>query len=583
MELEIFIGWLRKMKLPYPWITDAIEWRSDHQKLRIDISKLKESEVDLLYKTAGEEKGPGHRVIKRAIDAFRAVNRNPSGTRITNLRALPGALKAFIANTCEHRWLFCTENDGVTLPYYVTNIYYTEGRWTGGGRSGYPRVYHPPYVTLELTCASGDRCSITFKESDLNSTIPQMLLEEKWYIETPELHAAYLTDLKHYKKWSSKLGKQFLAIGTGTGMKQKKNRYGEWEETNTLWPLERDGEPARVVMDNAADDEEGEEESDETKHPMHSYEFWEGTRPIQIRKLDEDGEEVEPTDDSVDAEPEVFDKEGKLQVALPIHAYVRVFDLEHHAYVRVHVSNLTAYKYDTKLVDKLVVPDTTKNLVTALVGTDDKMGEDIVKGKSGGTIIISTGPPGVGKTLTAEVMAESLKRPLYVVQCSQLGVDATAVEANLVNVLKKAARWKALLLIDEADVYIRERGLDIEQNAIVGVWLRILEKYKGILVMTSNRGTIIDDAVMSRATAWIRYEKPDKKQLRDIWRVLSEQYGVELSKEERAELVKLLPNLTGRNVKNLLKLGSKIGPKLKQRGVALFQYAAQFLDLEDKG
>ena len=48
---------------------------------------------------------------------------------------------------------------------------------------------------------------------------------------------------------------------------------------------------------------------------------------------------------------------------------------------------------------------------------------DIVKGKSNGVIICSMGLPGVGKTLTAEVYSEKIKRPLYTVQASQLGLS----------------------------------------------------------------------------------------------------------------------------------------------------------------
>src|SRR6185295_19284784 len=104
----------------------------------------------------------------------------------------------------------------------------------------------------------------------------------------------------------------------------------------------------------------------------------------------------------------------------------------------------------------------------------------IVAGKTGGTIVFCTGEPGTGKTLTGEVFSEVIKRPLYVVQCSQLGTDEEELEKQLKKVLRRAQRWGAILLIDEADVYVRERGDDIQQNAIVGVFLRVLEYYRGI-------------------------------------------------------------------------------------------------------
>jgi SpoVK/Ycf46/Vps4 family AAA+-type ATPase len=180
--------------------------------------------------------------------------------------------------------------------------------------------------------------------------------------------------------------------------------------------------------------------------------------------------------------------------------------------------------------------------------------EDIVKGKTGGVVILATGYPGTGKTLTAEIYAESLQKPLYVVQCSQLGTDEESIENKLKRVLGRASRWGAVLLIDEADVYIRERSSDIQQNAIVGVFLRLLERYRGVLFLTSNRATIIDDAIISRVSAHIKYELPNKEDLASIWKVLSEQYKVDMDKKLISEIVAKLPVVSGRDVKNMLRL-----------------------------
>ena len=185
--------------------------------------------------------------------------------------------------------------------------------------------------------------------------------------------------------------------------------------------------------------------------------------------------------------------------------------------------------------------------------------------------------------MTAEVFSELIKRPLYCVQCSQLGTDEESLEKQLQTVLSRSVRWKAILLIDEADVYTHERGQDIQQNAIVGVWLRVLEHYRGVMFMTSNRDTIIDDAIMSRATAWIRYDYPDPKALVEIWRVLAENYEVELTSLDIVELCRIFPKISGRSIKSLLRLGrllvSKKGGKVD---VALLQYVSQFIDLDGK-
>ena len=55
-----------------------------------------------------------------------------------------------------------------------------------------------------------------------------------------------------------------------------------------------------------------------------------------------------------------------------------------------------------------------------------------------GVIVIATGDPGTGKTLTAEVFSETIKRPLYVIQCAQLGTTAHDIEDKLQTILKRA-------------------------------------------------------------------------------------------------------------------------------------------------
>jgi AAA+ superfamily predicted ATPase len=89
-----------------------------------------------------------------------------------------------------------------------------------------------------------------------------------------------------------------------------------------------------------------------------------------------------------------------------------------------------------------------------------------------------SGPPGVGKTLTAELIAEHLRRALMPVSAGELGTTAEAVEQRLPRIFKRAARWNAVLLLDEADVLLEQRSVqDIHRNALVYVFLRTLEYY----------------------------------------------------------------------------------------------------------
>lgn len=216
------------------------------------------------------------------------------------------------------------------------------------------------------------------------------------------------------------------------------------------------------------------------------------------------------------------------EVSLPIHTIVAGFHLGSHKWCKLEIETLTEHVFQgPELMNKLIIDDMDKNIVNMLIEESKLDLEDIVAGKQGGSFLLGTGAPGTGKTLTAEIMAEALGLPLYTIQCSQLGLDPIKIEENLSEVLHNAERWNAILQLDEADVYIRERGLDIAHNAIVGAFLRILEKAKCIMFMTTNISSI-DDAILSRATAVLRYKKPQMDKLLQIFKVLSDQFKVEV-------------------------------------------------------
>ena len=113
-------------------------------------------------------------------------------------------------------------------------------------------------------------------------------------------------------------------------------------------------------------------------------------------------------------------------------------------------------------------------------GGIDAKAFDVIEGKGQGLAILLHGPPGVGKTLTAETIALSTGRPLLTVSVAEIGVEAHEAERKLTDVFVDAARWEAILLMDEADVFVEERIKgDLGRNALVSVLLRCLEYYDG--------------------------------------------------------------------------------------------------------
>jgi len=83
-------------------------------------------------------------------------------------------------------------------------------------------------------------------------------------------------------------------------------------------------------------------------------------------------------------------------------------------------------------------------------------------------VLLLKGPPGVGKTLTAESVAENMKVPLFAMSAEDLGSDLDSIETKLSKVLRMVTSWNAVLLIDEADVYLARRQNDnLTRNALV--------------------------------------------------------------------------------------------------------------------
>lgn len=93
---------------------------------------------------------------------------------------------------------------------------------------------------------------------------------------------------------------------------------------------------------------------------------------------------------------------------------------------------------------------------------------EIVRGKGRGLIILLHGPPGSGKTSTAETIAAYTRRPLYSITCGDLGTTIREVERNLQQHTDRAHRWGCVLLLDEADVFLTRRDWkDMDRNALV--------------------------------------------------------------------------------------------------------------------
>ncbi|MEN3238636.1 AAA family ATPase [Methylobacterium ajmalii] len=223
------------------------------------------------------------------------------------------------------------------------------------------------------------------------------------------------------------------------------------------------------------------------------------------------------------------------------------------------VDNISEIEWRTDAFDYLVMDDNEKGIIRSLVETKGEGFQDIVEEKGGGTIFLLEGRPGLGKTLTAETVAEMTHQPLYSISVGELGTNPTQLENTLRTILDIASIWNAVLLLDEADIFLEARDTkDVVRNAMVGVFLRLVEYHQGILFLTTNRAANIDPAFLSRISIPLSFPDADEAKLRKIWENLIKAAGVssDISDFEIAELSK--HKINGRQIKNALKIGQTL-------------------------
>ncbi|ETS74037.1 hypothetical protein PFICI_13903 [Pestalotiopsis fici W106-1] len=198
------------------------------------------------------------------------------------------------------------------------------------------------------------------------------------------------------------------------------------------------------------------------------------------------------------------------------------FNMHKHEWVTLQVLDLEEVEWNEDAFSHLVLEHGTKELVQAVVTTRLRAEEhmDVIHGKGNGLFILLHGGPGTGKTLTAESVAEVAKRPLYKVSCGDIGTTVEKVEEYFTTVFELCRIWECVVLLDEADVFLEQRSLQqLERNALVSgkLFLRVLEYYDGILILTTNRIGTFDEAFKSRMHLTLRYEDLKLFQRRQIW------------------------------------------------------------------
>jgi hypothetical protein len=223
-------------------------------------------------------------------------------------------------------------------------------------------------------------------------------------------------------------------------------------------------------------------------------------------------------EEDTDNKCHVFTEE-ELLIASPV---VLGFAFSEKCWLEFSLSGIEEIKWNPEAFESLVLPDRIKSNLKGLVSSHRfnaaKTIDDVIQGKGKGLNVVLHGPPGVGKTLTGESIAEHLHCPLYAVSAGELGTDSHSLEQDLNRIMDITHSWGAILLLDEADVFLEARQAnDIHRNSLVSVFLRLTEYYQGILFLTTNRVETFDEAFQSRIHMGIRYENLQPNARKKIW------------------------------------------------------------------
>ncbi|UPL03968.1 hypothetical protein LCI18_014902 [Fusarium solani-melongenae] len=252
------------------------------------------------------------------------------------------------------------------------------------------------------------------------------------------------------------------------------------------------------------------------------------------------------------------------------------FSLKMKLWCQFFVEDIQPMTWNCEAYSQLVFDEQKKEMVLSVIqshnitnGTSTTMQSlDIIAGKGQGLIVLLSGPPGTGKTLMAEAIADRLRRPLYHLQADDLGTDVASLGIKFQRTSKIASAWNAIILLDEADVFIAQRDpRDVERNGLCCALLRELEYFSGIIFLTTNL-VRMDSAFRSRVTMHIVFPPLTREAREKIWHMFlnrlsqkrrriseggvsdepyDETYAISLGEKDIAQLA--LWELDGREIK----------------------------------
>ncbi|KAI1381356.1 P-loop containing nucleoside triphosphate hydrolase protein [Hypoxylon crocopeplum] len=258
------------------------------------------------------------------------------------------------------------------------------------------------------------------------------------------------------------------------------------------------------------------------------------------------------------------------------------FSLRHKSWKMIPPQEFSEIQSQAESFEKLQMDeDKKKDLEFVLCGHLENRqacsSPDLIKGKGQGLNVLLHGNPGTGKTLTVESLCEKHRIPLYALTCGELGNSTDSFEDRLQRAFLRAANWGAILLLEEADILVRNRDYDLQRCAIMSSFLSKLEYSRAVVFMTTNRVTLFDVALKSQVHITLTFPDLDLRAQKEIWKdVIHRLQGVNARDKEalkywvRSELDNLderrYVKMNGRQIRNCINAASAMARGIRNDG-----------------
>ncbi len=196
------------------------------------------------------------------------------------------------------------------------------------------------------------------------------------------------------------------------------------------------------------------------------------------------------------------------------------------------------------------------------------------------------GMPGTGKTLTAEVIAKTIGKKLFVARYSDL-VDSYIGETskNITRVFEYAKKKNAILFFDEADSIASNRtavmnATDSENNLTRNVLLKELESFDGVVIFATNLAENIDKAFERRIHMHIMFNMPDHDERERIWKALCR--GLKIERDVDYRVLSRRFNFSGGNIRNAILNAARIALTENKKRISMDDFV-KGSELVEKG